>query len=268
MASSTHQKHIIFVHGFRGTHHGLQLIADDLTKLTGKQTVTHIPDMPGFAKGDTLETYDLDAYVTWLKDYIKRLGLKAPPIIVGHSFGSIIASFFAAAHPTMLSKLILINPIGAPALEGPRKILSGLAVSYYWLGNVLPEGMGRSWLSSTPSVLLMSTVMAKTHDKALRRFIHQEHLRYFSLFHSPASVYQGFLTSIRHSVRDTAARITTPTLLIAGDQDDITPLEKQKELVKLFPKARLSIIKNVGHLTHYETPEIVAEYIYDFIIER
>ena len=50
--------------------------------------------------------------------------------------------------------------------------------------------------------------------------------------------------------------------------DDITPLHKQKELKRLLPNAKLVVIKNVGHLTHYETPEKVAKAIQAFIKER
>jgi pimeloyl-ACP methyl ester carboxylesterase len=66
-------------------------------------------------------------------------------------------------------------------------------------------------------------------------------------------------------VRDVAANITVPTLLIVGEKDDITPLAKQKELLKLFPDAELKVIKDVGHLTHYETPDQISSFVLGFI---
>jgi len=110
----------------------------------------------------------------------------------------------------------------------------------------------------------MSQTMAKTKDKELRSFIFDQHRKYFSLFHSPKSVAEGFAISVNHNVREFAHAITTPTLLIAGEKDDITPLEKQKELQKLFPHAELKIIDRVGHLTHYETPDQIASFIFGF----
>jgi pimeloyl-ACP methyl ester carboxylesterase len=251
---------IILIHGFRGTHHGLELIASNLPDFS-----TIIPDLPGFADGPKLENHDLDSYVNWLHGFIKSQGLASPPILLGHSFGSIVSAAYAAKYPETISKLILVNPIGAPALEGPRAVLSKLAVFYYWLGRKLPGSFAQKWLASNLIVMVMSVTMAKTKDKKLRAFIHDQHRQYFSLFHTSASVAEGFTTSISHSVRDVASQISTPTLLIAGDRDDITPVEKQKELVQLFPSARLDIIKNVGHLTHYETPKEVAEAIQAFI---
>ena len=111
----------------------------------------------------------------------------------------------------------------------------------------------------------MSLTLSKTHDKQLRAYIHHQHRQHFSRFRSAQSVLEGFKTSISHSVRDFAPNISTQTLLIAGSLDDITPLGDQYALVKLFPKATLKVINDVGHLTHYETPEQVAKYVQAFI---
>ena len=248
------------IHGFRGTHHGLALIAQ---KLKGVTTI--VPDLPGFGDGDMLHDYGLDTYVEWLHSFIAAQKISKRPDLLGHSFGSIICAAYAKKYPTTIRRLIMVNPIGAPALEGPRAILSKIAVAYYWLGKHLPFSSGRALLSSKASVMLMSNVMAKTKDPELRAFIHDQHLRHFSQFDSPNSVYEGFVTSISHSVRDVAAQVATKTLLIAGDKDDITPLERQQELVALFPNAQLVVINGVGHLTHYETPVQVAAAVQDFI---
>lgn len=251
---------LIMIHGFRGTREGLDLIARRLKK----DYELVVPDLPGFGDGPSVTTYTLDSYISFLRDLISQ---HTQPILLGHSFGSIICAAYAARYPDTISRLILVNPIGAPALEGPRGLLSKIAVAYYWVGKKLPAKAGKSWLSSKPSVLIMSNVMAKTKDKTTRAYIHRQHLQHFSRFHSALSVYEGFLTSISHSVRDVASHITTPTLLIAGEMDDITPIDKQIELVKLFPHARLIVIENVGHLTHYETPEQVAAAVQSFIKE-
>jgi pimeloyl-ACP methyl ester carboxylesterase len=251
---------IILIHGFRGTHEGLDLIAAHL-----KQFTIIVPDLPGFAKGDTLAHYDLKSYVTWLADYIAKQKLAAPPILLGHSFGSIIAAAYAAKHQQAIEKLILVNPIGALALEGPRGALTKLAIFYYWLGTKLPNSLSHQWLAAPLGADIMSQAMAKTKDKQLRRFIVMQHRLYYSRFHSPQSLSEIFTTSVTHSVRDVAANITTPTLLIAGALDDITPLIKQKELVQLFPQATLRVIEHVGHLTHYETPDQVASLVEAFV---
>lgn len=248
------------IHGFRGTHHGLLLIANQL-----KNHRLVIPDLPGFGKGETMETYDLDNYVLWLHRYIKALQLKEPPILLGHSFGSIICAAYAKKYPKTIKRLVLVNPIGAPALEGPQKVMTKLAILYYNIGARLPKKTAYKWLSAQTIVKVMSVTLAKTHDKQLRAYIHHQHRQHFSRFHSAQSVLEGFKTSVSHTVRDFAPKIPTQTLLIAGSLDDITPLGDQYALVKLFPKATLKVINDVGHLTHYETPEQVAKYVQAFI---
>lgn len=247
------------IHGFRGTHHGLLLIAK---KLKGFNII--IPDLPGFGRGPKLKTYDLENYVKWLHDFIEKHNGGRPIVLFGHSFGSIICAAYAKEYPENLSQLVLVNPIGAPALEGPRQFMTKLAVSYYKIGTKLSNKHAQRWLSARPIVRIMSVTMAKTHDKGLRTYIHTQHDTYFSRFHSPQSVLEGFTTSISHHVGEFAKKIRTPTLLIAGSLDDITPLSDQYGLVKKFPQAKLKVINDVGHLTHYETPEKVAQFTQDF----
>jgi len=258
-AASPSKPTIIMIHGFRGTHHGLLLIAK---KLRGFNIL--IPDLPGFGRGPKLKTYDLDSYVNWLHEFIKKQNLTRPPILLGHSFGSIVSAAYAKAYPRTIRQLVLVNPIGAPALEGPNRVMTKLAVFYYKVGTKLPEKAAHKWLASKTIVRVMSITMAKTHDKGLRTYIHHQHDQYFSRFHSPQSVLESFTTSISHHVGEFAKNIPVDTLLIAGSLDDITPLSAQYGLVKKFPRARLKVINNVGHLTHYETPEKVAEFIQAF----
>tara|TARA_R100000365_G_C2729204_1_gene59776 strand:+ start:140 stop:925 length:786 start_codon:yes stop_codon:yes gene_type:complete len=250
---------LVMIHGFRGTHHGLLPIAK---KLKGFDIV--VPDLPGFGKGAHLKTYDLAGYVSWLHRFMQRLQLDEPPILLGHSFGSIICAAYAKQYPNTITKLVLVNPIGAPALEGPKKVLTRLAIFYYTIGAKLPERPAKKWLAAKPIVRIMSISMAKTDNKALRKFIHAQHDEYFSRFHSAQSVLEGFTTSVSHTVGDFAPYIQVPTLLIAGSLDDITPLSAQYALVKKFPSAKLKVINDVGHLTHYETPEAVAKHVQAF----
>ena len=253
---------IIMIHGFRGTHHGLELIAENLNEYR-----IIIPDLPGF--GETMplnQEHSLDNYTAWLYEFISDLKLPKSPILLGHSFGSIVVSNYASLYPKTIEKLILVNPIGAPALEGPQAVLTQLTLLGHKISGILPEKLAVKLLSAKPAVMAISAAMVKSHDKKLRKFIHEEHLQHFSSFYSSKMVTEAFKTSINNNVRDFAQKINVSTLLIVSDMDDITPLTKQYELVKLFRDAKIKVIKNVGHLTHYETPDKVADLIKDFTL--
>ena len=250
---------ILAVHGFRGEHHGLEPV---VAQLPGVRFVS--PDLPGFGETPPLpgRAHDLDAYVDWLTAFAAAAAPGA--VVLGHSFGSIVAAAAVAAGlPT--PRLILVNPIGAPALEGPRGVFTRLAVLYYRLGARLPARLGEALLRNPLIVRVMSLAMVKTRDAALRRFVHDQHDTYFSRFADRDVLHDAFVTSVSHDVRESAARISQPTLLIAADRDDITPIHKQRELQRLFPDARLIEIPAVGHLIHYETPAPAAEAIERFL---
>lgn len=251
---------LVMIHGFRGTHHGLARIAEGLPDF-------HIvvPDLPGFGQSDALtDDHSVENYVRFVAEFITKLELEKP-VVVGHSFGSIVASHFAATHPDILNKLILINPIAAPALQGPRGAMTRLAIAYYWLGRKLPAGAAKSWLGAPPIVRVMSVTMAKTKHKDTLRYIHDQHKQHFSTFASPDVVAQSFKASVSSDVSHVAEQLTVPTLLIAGEKDDITALDKQHELHRRIAGSELYVIDDVGHLIHYEKADDAAQAIRGFL---
>lgn len=250
---------VIAVHGFRGDHHGLESV---IAFLPEARVIA--PDLPGFGETAPIpgRRHDLAEYAAWLTEFAATVAPGA--IILGHSFGSIVAAA-AVADGLATPRLVLINPIGAPALEGPKGLMTRLAVLYYALGAKLPEPMGTALLRNRLIVRVMSIAMAKTRDPALRRFIHDQHGTYFSRFADRDVLRDAFITSVSHDVREFAPDIAVPTLLIAADRDDITPIEAERALASLFEDATLVEIAGVGHLIHYETPAEAAGAIRRFL---
>jgi len=253
---------LILIHGFRGTHHGLLRIAELLPKYR-----LIIPDLPGFGMSEALTSgHEIDDYVEWLFQFRQLVDPHVPSsYIVGHSFGSIIVSHYASLHPSTVTKLTLINPIGAPALEGEQRLLTQLAILYYWLGRKLPARAARAWISFKPITKITSVAMRKTKDRQIRKFIDEQHYTHFSTFANPTQLSEAFKASVSHDVSQVAEHLTMPTLMIVGEKDDITALSKQHELHAKINDAELVIIPDVGHLTHYETPGEVASAIRAFI---
>ena len=250
---------LIAVHGFRGEHHGLEPV---LAYLPDVRVIA--PDLPGFGETPPLpdRTHDLHEYAAWLTAFAAQVAPGA--VILGHSFGSIVTSA-AVAGGLATPKLILINPIGAPALEGPKGLMTRLAVFYYAMGARLPEKLGTALLRSRIIVRVASVTMAKTSDPVLRRFIHDQHDTYFSRFADRDVLKDAFVASVSHDVTEFAPRIPVPTLLVAAQKDDITPIEAERRLATLFADATLVEIADVGHLIHYETPAEAAAAIRQFL---
>lgn len=253
---------IVMVHGFRGTHHGLQDIIRALPEFK-----IIIPDLPGFGDSTpmTERRHDIAGYAQFVIEFVRQMKFTEKPTLLGHSFGSIVAAHVVGDQPQLFDKLILINAIATPALKGPRKVGSQAAKLYYQLGAALPEHAGRKLLGSKVVVQLTSSMLAKTKDKALRADIHRHHHKYFSSFQTRGALLEAFNASIAHTVTEYALDIHIPTLLIAGAIDDIAPLKGQFELERRIPEAQLIVIQDVGHLIHREAPKEAAEAIKSFL---
>ena len=257
---------IFMVHGFRGDHHGLLRIVE---ALPGHRVL--VPDLPGFGSAQPLPgTHDVGAYAGFvaaaLSGGLPDLG--PDTVLLGHSFGSIIASRVAAGHPELISELILVNPICEPALEGPKGITSKAAELYYLAAARLPERLGMALLQHPAIVRGMSIFMAKTRDRSLRRWIHGQHDAYFSAFANRNVVLDAFRASISSTVRDSAGALGMPVLLVAAERDDLGSVAGQQRLAALMPDAELHVLPGVGHLVHYEAPAEAAELISEFLRRR
>lgn len=250
---------VVAVHGFRGDHHGLEPVVAHL-----EHTRVVMPDLPGFGESTPLDgEHSVAAYASWLAAFVATLGLGDDIVVLGHSFGSIVTSA-ALADGLRASRLVLVNPIAAPALQGPRGVVTRLAVFYYWAGAALPERAGLEALQNAAVTRFTSLAMVKTRDRDLRRWIHDQHDSFFSRFADRRVVLDAFRASVSSDVSTYARRVSVPTLLIAADRDDITALPAQHRLRELFPDATLDVIEDVGHLIHYEKPRQAAAAITAF----
>lgn len=256
---------ILAVHGFRGDHHGLDLLVRHLPGYT-----VVVPDLPGFGDSTafTGSVHDAAAYAGTIEVLRTDLGLPASTILLGHSFGSIVAALHAAAHPGAFSLLVLVNPICEPALEGRQALFSRLAAGYYAAGRMLPEPLGLAVLRSRLVVDVMSAMMGTSGDPATQAYVVDQHRRYFSRFANRSSLQEAFASSIRDTVRHVAPEIAMPTLLVVGELDDLGSVPGQYALASEFAHARIEVIAGVGHLIHYERPAEAARFIEAFLVDQ
>ena len=252
-------KTLVMIHGYRGNHRGLQAIAAGLSKYR-----VIVPDLPGFGESQPLRTtHSIQAYSNWLHMFLGALQLTDKAHLMGHSFGSLVVGFYATQHsPRSVS---LVNPVSSPALEGQRAALTNLTKLYYSLASALPKALGQWLLRSKLAVMVMSAVMAKTKQRTLRRWIHNQHLSNFSDFATVEVATQGYEASISTDLSKLALMISAPVLVVAATLDDITDIESQRKVSKLYSKSTYREIQGVGHLVHYEAPDQAASFITEFL---
>lgn len=256
-ASKKSRGTILLIHGYRGTHHGLEAIVGALEDFD-----CVVPDLPGFGESPEFGSeHSIETYSQWLAQLIEQL--RAPKLLVmGHSFGTLVVAKYASEHHS--APIALVNPVSSPALSGPRGVLSKLTALFYKVAAILPPKLGR-WLLSHPlAVWAVTEFMYRAEEPDLKRWVARQHQTFFSRFASTRSVSEGFQASISCTVSDFSSSITQQVLLVCCERDDLTAIEVQRKVAGEFPKATYVEIPKLGHLIHYEGPSLVAENIKDF----
>ncbi|MFP3715070.1 alpha/beta fold hydrolase [Puerhibacterium sp. TATVAM-FAB25] len=252
---------LVALHGFRGDHHGLEPVVADLLGAADVRVL--VPDLPGFGASAPLPAgrHDVAGYAAWADELLDAVAPR-DAVLLGHSFGSVVAAAAAARRP--LRGLVLVNPIAATALAG-RPGAAAVTDAFHRLAGALPERAGTALLRLPVVTRLASVAMVRTRDRALRRWIHAEHGRRFAGFADRRALLEAYAASSGSDVRPHAPAVAAPTLLVAAELDDLAPVAAQHALAGLFADARLVVVPGTGHLAHYETPAAVAAAVADFL---
>ncbi|HEX6461964.1 MAG TPA: alpha/beta hydrolase [Candidatus Saccharimonadales bacterium] len=101
---------MILLHGFSGDHLGLMELAEALPK----DVQIIVPDLPGFGVSDDPSEkaqQSLLAYATCLDGVVDKAAATDKVILLGHSFGCMVAFIYAAKRPEKVSALIGVCPL-------------------------------------------------------------------------------------------------------------------------------------------------------------
>jgi 3-oxoadipate enol-lactonase len=198
-------------------------------------------------KGIDLRTVYEDAVA-----FIQALGL-APCHFVGLSQGGFVGLRVAARHPELLRSLVLLDTSAASE--------SLWNLSRYYLLTATTH-----WLGLKPVVdRIMSIYFGQTFLKDPARAAEREELRR-QLIRNPRDVWramQGVVT--RRGVTEELSRITTPTLILVGEEDVVTSPEMAELLHTRIHGSRLVRLPHVGHMSNLEQPELVNRAIHRFL---
>jgi len=182
--------------------------------------------------------------------------------------GTVVAAEVVKLEPSLVTHLVIINPVAEHPLKGMGKFKMAPGVWYHWAAEHAPEGLGVRLLKNKLFLLIGSVAMTKTGDKALRRKIHNTHLTYMIRFSDRKTLMEVYQSSLSGNVTSRVPQIKVPTLLIAGKVDAIAPIAGQRKLAKALADSQLVELPNVGHIVHYEQPREAAAAINRFLHQR
>ncbi|MFE9320671.1 alpha/beta fold hydrolase [Nocardia sp. NPDC052278] len=172
---------------------------------------------------------------------------------LGLSWGGFVGLRVALAAPRRVTALVLSNT-SARRMTFVQRQRSRLEANLVRIG--VPGGVGR-----LVAAAMLSDHSRRTYPALAKRFAHGvDSLDAASLSRAMRSVLVN-----RTSVVNVLHRITAPTLVIVGGEDQALPRIHSEELADHIPGARLEVLPRVGHLAPWEAPSAVAALLAQFL---
>lgn len=222
--------------------------------------------IPGLLCNHKLWTYQRDALekltsiifadITGV-DSIENMALKildnAPQKfdLAGLSMGGYVALEIMRIAPDRVNKLVLLNTtyreVSTATITDRLRAIELAKAGLF--AKLLAETIGQCYAASNKS----NTKILKL-DKEMALEVGPE-------------VYIQQQTAImnRRSYADILPLIRNPTLIIAGEEDEITPPQHSVEMAGSLYNAKLVVLKDCGHISTFERPREVTEEMTAFL---
>ncbi len=184
--------------------------------------------------------------------------LQLPAVhVLGHSMGGFAALDMALRHPDSVDKLILV---GTAASSGPRNnaLFSDWAAQRTagtdlsaWFRNVF------YWIFSTRFFENERAV-----QDAVRLAVEYPYPQSAVAFRKQVEAI------VRYDGSNGLAGIRSKTLVIAGGEDLLFPVDRCAGLARSIPGAALAVMDHAAHAIHTEQPRAFARRVLDFLLDR
>jgi pimeloyl-ACP methyl ester carboxylesterase len=83
----------------------------------------------------------------------------------------------------------------------------------------------------------------------------------------PEVLYGDFLACDQFDLINEIEKITSPTLILCGDDDQLTPVKYSQFLHSRIKGSKMEVLPNAGHMVMMESPQAFNEKIREFIRE-
>lgn len=238
---------LLLVHGFPLDHTMWQAQCEGLSD----QFRVIAPDLRGFGKSQvTRGCIRMRDYARDLSELLKALQIEEPVSLAGLSMGGYIAWQFWLHHGSQLERLILCDTradADPPEVARARQLMAD---------EVLREG------AQLASERLLPRLTAEACDAQ-----RVESLRQVILNTDPHGIAAAQLgMAQRDDFTTLLPQIQVPTLVVCGEDDQITPPDSMRRLAEALPRATFEPISQAGHLAPYEQPTKVNRVFRAFLM--
>jgi pimeloyl-ACP methyl ester carboxylesterase len=223
-------------------------------------------DRPGFGYSDRPrgQPWTPDAQAELIHAALTQLGI-AQPVIVGHSWGALVAAAYAIRNPVALRGLVLISGYYFPTFRSDAIMSSPVAIPV--LGDALRYTISPliGWLTS-PTLIKTLFAPVPVPERFSKNFPLSIALRPGQL--RAAAVEATTMVPAAAALQDSYRSIRVPTAIVAGDADQVADVRRQSlRLHELLPQSRLWLLRGAGHMAHYASPGAVFDAI-DYVAGR
>jgi pimeloyl-ACP methyl ester carboxylesterase len=221
-----------------------------LDRLAETRTVYAV-EHPGTSAGDPDAIHRVDSLWDLLLIYdevLTALELNEPAVVVGESYGGMLACELAASFPGLFRKLVLLAPIGlwrddapianwvaTPAAQLPALLFhdpSGPAAQAMLTPPADPDAAVTAISSLVWSIGCTAKFVWPVPDKGLSKRLH---------------------------------RVRTPALVVWGRQDRLAPVAYAEEFGRRLSGSRVEVVEECGHLLAVEQQDATLALITDFL---
>jgi 3-oxoadipate enol-lactonase len=214
-------------------------------------------DAPGIGKSDRLtKTITLDQSSDCLLEILDALRIDKC-VLVGNSWGAILAGVFAAEHPDRLLAAVAANgtAFGATLLD---RIKLGSLIGLLGLYTRAPK-----WFAA----LTRSTFAGKTAKTSKQAFMAALRCVLDEDPKSMAWQMRSILLQRNDTHRQLRAIAGIPVLVIAGEEDRQFSVATVKDVAATIPGSTFAVLAKTGHLSALENPALFNKTIDDFLAQ-
>lgn len=208
------------------------------------------------------ENISMDLMVIDIEHLRKQLEIEEW-VVMGHSFGGMLASYYTAKHPENVSSLILSASGGLDlSILGTNLVNERLTQNErdslnYWRQRIQDGDHSHYAQLKRATFLAPAYLEDKSNVPAVAERLTQGNLALNGL------VWRD-MRRIGFDVKDEMSKYNKPVLIMHGEQDVVDPASA-KSADKIFPNSKLVMMPNCSHYGWLDQPELYFKEIFDFL---
>jgi len=256
---------LILLHGFPEFWYGWR---QQIGPLAAAGFHVLVPDQRGYnlsGKPRRVSSYNLDRLARDVLGLIDGAGVEKARV-VGHDWGGVVSWWLGIRYPQRLERLALLN-IPHPLVMQHTLLHSSVQRKksrYMFLFQIpwLPErAFSRDHFAAGEKALRISSRPGTFGDEEIALYKEA-----WSQPHAVRSMIHWYRAALRaRPRRPENPRVSVPTLLIWGTQDNVLGQEMAQPSIDLCDHGRLELIPEATHWVHHEEPERVNRLLLDFL---